>query len=151
MAVYLNANSSSTGQSFGPASGTVVIRLSQATVASDPKVFDAGRSAFIAPIAGVYRLTAGAVFGGGNGSADGVIMGFSVNGQPPFPSGSGKDLDTTNVVVFAPGGFIRPPVAQTLSVLLKLNAGDTVQFALDGIDEAEFAGDYSYLTVTLVS
>ena len=151
MAVYLNANSSSTGQSFGPASGTVVFKLSQATVASDPKIFDPGMSAFIAPVAGVYRLAAGAVFSGGNGSTDGVIMGFSVNGQPPFPSGTGKDLDTTNVVVFEPGGFIRPPVAQTISVLLTLNAVDTVQFALDGIDEAEFAGDYSYLTVTLVS
>jgi hypothetical protein len=78
-------------------------------------------------------------------------MGFSVNGKPPFPSGSGQDLDTTNVIVFEPGGFTRPPVAQTLSVLLKLNAADTVQFALDGIDEAKFDGDYSYLTVTLVS
>lgn len=151
MAVFLNANSSSFGQSFGPTSDIAVIKLVQATVASDPKVFDAGKSAFIAPVAGVYRLTAGSVFAGGNGSADGVIMGFSVNGQPPFPTGSGKDLDTTNVVVFEPGGFTGPPVAQTISVLLKLNAGDAVQFVLDGIDEAKFEGDYSYLTVTLVS
>ncbi len=151
MAVFLNANSSSDGQSVGPSEDMVIITLRQATVASSPQVFDVGKSAFVAPQAGVYRLTAGTVLSAGNDSSDGVILGFSVNGQPPFPPGQKNDLDTTNVIVFRPGGFTGPPVAQTLSVLLKLNGGDIVQLAFDGIQEAKFSASYSYLTVTLVS
>ena len=148
MAVYLNANSSSDGQSVAPTDEIVVIKMLQATVASQADVFDKAISAFVAPSDGVYRVAGGTIFSGGNADHDGVIMGFSINKQNPFPPVS-PDLSTTNILVLEPGTFINP-TSQSVTALLQLKKGNTVQLALSGIQSAKFEISYSYLSVNSV-
>src|ERR1051325_34604 len=151
MAVFLNANSSTASQEIVPTPEIIVVRLVQSTVASQNGIFDEQKSAFVAPQAGVYRCTVGTTVSGRNNVTDGGIFGFSVNGQPPSPTGNFPDLSTTNILVLRPGMFTQTPIAQTLSVLLKLSQGDTVQFALQGVQDALFNISWSYMAVTLVS
>jgi hypothetical protein len=148
MAVYINANSSANGQSISRSSFTQVINMTQVTAASQEGLFDKNLSAFIAPTAGMYRVTGGTVIAGGNQQGDGVIFGFSVNQQNPWPPVN-PDLSTTNVFVIQPG-FFTTGSAQTVNALLQLNVGDTVQFALQGVDNSTFDLSYSYLMVTSV-
>lgn len=145
MSTYLNANAGATGQSVTQSAGILVIKLSQVTVASQTGMWNASLSAFVAPLDGVYRVTGSSVFSQGNGVGDGVIMGFSVNQQGPWPPIS-PDLSTTNVLVLEPG-FFSHMTAQTVTALLTLKKGDTVQLALQGIDNSRFILSYSYLTV----
>ncbi|HEX8185907.1 MAG TPA: hypothetical protein VF747_14175 [Blastocatellia bacterium] len=145
MSIYLNANSSANGQSVTQSASIFVIELSQVTVASQPGMWNAGLSAFVAPAAGVYRVTGSTTFSGGNNVGDGVILGFSVNQKGPWPPVS-PDLSTTNVIVIEPGFFIKA-TAQSVTALLKLNQGDTVQLALAGIDNSRFGLSYSFLTI----
>lgn len=145
MPTYLNANSSAFGQSVTASASRLVIKLSQVTIASQQGMWNASLSAFVTPADGVYRVTGSTVFSGGNNVNDGVIMGFSVNQQSPWPPIS-PDLSTTNVIVLEPGFFTKD-TAQTVSALLNLKKGDTVQLALEGIDNSRFILTYSYLLV----
>lgn len=145
MSTYLNANSSSSGQQVTQSASLLVIKLSQVTIASQPGMWNDSLSAFVAPADGVYRVTGSSVFSGGNNVGDGVIMGFSVNQQGPWPP-IGPDLSTTNVIVIEPG-FFTNSTAQGVAALLKLAKGDTVQLALQGIDNSRFSLSYSFLLV----
>jgi hypothetical protein len=143
MSTYLNANSGASSQSITQSASTLVIKLSQVTVESQPGMWDSTLSAFVAPADGVYRLTGSSSFSSGNEVGDGVILGFSVNQRNPWPP-IAPDLSTTNVIVMAPGMFINS-AAQSVSVLLELRKGDTVQLALGGIDDSRFVVAYSYM------
>lgn len=143
--MYLNANSGASGQEVTQSANTLVVKLSQVTVASQPGMWNASMSAFVAPADGVYRITGSTVFTNGNNVHDGVIMGFSVNQQGPWPPVS-PDLSTTNVIVIQPGLFINQ-TAQGVAALLTLKKGDTVQLALQGIDGSRFILTYSFLLV----
>lgn len=145
MSIYLNANSGASGQQVTQSASILVIKLSQVTVASQPGMWNDSLSAFVAPADGVYRVTGSTVFTGANGAGDGVIMGFSVNQQGPWPPVT-PDLSTTNVIVIQPGRFTTE-TAQGVAALLTLKKGDTVQLALAGIDNSRFILTYSFLLV----
>jgi len=145
MGIYLNANSGASGQDITQSTYITVIKLTQVTTASQSGMWNDSLSAFVAPADGVYRVTGSTVFGGGNGVHDGVILGFSVNQQGPWPPVS-PDLSTTNVAVLEPGLFTIP-TAQGVAALLNLQKGDTVQLALAGVDDSRFSVSYSFLLV----
>jgi len=145
MSTYLNANSGASSQAVTQSASILVIKLTQVTIASQTDMWDSSLSAFIAPADGVYRITGSSIFSGGNDMADGVIMGFSVNQQHPWPP-IAPDLSTTNVIVVEPGFFL-DSTAQCVEALLSLRRGDTVQLVLAGIDDSRFALGYSYLIV----
>lgn len=143
--MYLNANSGAQGQQVTQSASILVIKLSQVTVASQQGMWNSSLSAFVAPADGVYRVTGSTVFTNGNNVGDGVIMGFSVNQQSPWPPVT-PDLSTTNVIVVQPGRFTTE-TAQGVAALLTLKKGDTVQLALAGIDNSRFSLTYSFLLV----
>ena len=143
--MYLNANSGASGQQVTQSASILVIKLSQVTVESQQGMWNPSLSAFVAPADGVYRVTGSTVFASGNNAGDGVIMGFSVNQQGPWPPVS-PDLSTTNVIVVQPGKFTTE-TAQGVAALLTLKKGDTVQLALAGIDNSRFILTYSFLLV----
>jgi hypothetical protein len=145
MSTYLNANSGASSQSVTESASILVIKLSQVTVASQPGMWNSSLSAFVAPADGVYRITGSSIFSNGNNVGDGVIMGFSVNQQNPWPP-IAPDLSTTNVLVVEPGFFVNS-TAQGVAALLSLKKGDTVQLALAGIDDSRFILSYSFLLV----
>jgi len=143
MSTYLNANSGASSQSITQSASIVVIKLSQVTVESQSGMWDSTLSAFVAPADGVYRLTGSTSFSSGNEVGNGVILGFSVNQRNPWPA-IAPDLSTTNVIVMEPGMFVNS-TAQSVSALLELRKGDTVQLALGGIDDSRFVVGYSYM------
>jgi hypothetical protein len=146
--VYFNANSGAQGQSVTSSASILVVNLVQQTVASCGGLWNPSLSAFVAPRPGVYRVSQTVTYSNGNGQGDGVIQGFSVNQQGPWPR-SGSDLSTTNVTVLEPGRFTTE-TAQTVEAILQLNAGDTVQIALAGIDSSRFGLSYNSLSVNSV-
>ncbi len=146
--VYFNANSGAQGQSVTASASILVVTLHQQTIASSGNLWNPSLSAFVAPRSGAYRVSQTVTYSGGNGQGDGVIQGFSVNQKGPWPPVA-PDLSTTNVTVLEPGKFTTE-TAQTVLAILQLQAGDTVQIALAGIDNSRFELSYNSLSVNSV-
>ena len=142
MAIYLNANSDINGQEV--TEGQTVIKMSQVTVASQPGMWNASLSAFVAPVDGVYRATGSAMIGAGNKYPSGVVMGFSINKKGPF------ETNISNVLVSEYCQITFPPIAQTVEALLALKKGDTVQLVFSGATRGKFGIGYSYFIIQSV-
>ena len=146
---YANVNTRAEGQQIDgeklnadkPGSGAmVVVKFKEPTHRSDSIEWDEKKHAYVVQADGVYQLTATLSIGGGNEVGDGVIFGFSVNGESPWPAEAG--LSDRNVLVLSPAEY-KTVTPVTLTTLLRIKKGDTVQAVLAGIDNATFHLSYS--------
>lgn len=109
------------------ASGKHVIQL---TKRNDPfNIYNDALDRFEAPTSGYYFFSANITFTNGNGSGDGVIVGIYRNGDV-------NDMNTT-IIVLEPGKFTTG-TAQSITAMMNLNQGDSVDLRLEGVDNSRF-------------
>lgn len=101
---------------------------------NDPfNIYNDTNDCFEAPTSGYYFFSANITFTNGNGAGDGVIVGIYRNGDV-------NDMNTT-IIVLEPGKFTTG-TAQSITAMMNLNQGDSVDLRLEGVDDSRFVVYY---------